>query len=287
MYGSPGRSVARRTNYFRTHASLLKWRSKSDSDETSRHAATTHGVSTSLSPVFEVGKRETIFPPIESKGIYLQRNFMDIADLRKEYISGGLRRKELKPDPFEQFEMWFQQACTAELLEPNAMILATASAQSAPSTRTVLLKYFDRQGFVFFTNYESKKARQIDENPQVALLFAWLPLERQVQILGTATKISTAESLKYFTIRPRGSQLGAWCSQQSTIISSRQILEMKFEEIARKFQHGEIPLPSFWGGYRVIPHGFEFWQGRPNRLHDRFFYSRQDNDLWEIQRLSP
>jgi pyridoxamine 5'-phosphate oxidase len=212
---------------------------------------------------------------------------MNLADLRKEYLNAGLRRKTLKPDPFDQFELWFQQACQADLLEPNAMILATASANGAPTTRTVLLKYFDREGFVFFTNYESRKARQIEENPQVSLLFLWLPLERQVQILGTASRISTAESLKYFTTRPRGSQLGAWCSQQSTIISSRQLLDMKLEEITRKFQHGEIPLPSFWGGYRVVPHGFEFWQGRPNRLHDRFFYSRQENGSWEIQRLSP
>jgi pyridoxamine 5'-phosphate oxidase len=212
---------------------------------------------------------------------------MNLADLRKEYIHAGLRRKNLKPDPFEQFELWFQQACQADLLEPNAMVLATASANGAPTTRTVLLKYFDREGFVFFTNYESRKARQIEENPQVSLLFLWLPLERQVQILGTASKISPAESLKYFTTRPRGSQLGAWCSQQSTIISSRQLLDMKLEEITRKFQHGEIPLPSFWGGYRVVPQGFEFWQGRPNRLHDRFFYSRQENGSWEIQRLSP
>ncbi|OKH23458.1 pyridoxamine 5'-phosphate oxidase [Hydrococcus rivularis NIES-593] len=212
---------------------------------------------------------------------------MNIADLRKEYLSQGLRRKDLKPDPFEQFELWFQQACQAELLEPNAMILATASATAAPSMRTVLLKYFDREGFVFFTNYESKKARQIQENPQVSLLFLWLPLERQVQIIGTAVKISTAETLKYFATRPRGNQIGAWCSQQSSVISSRQIIEMKFEEFARKFQNREIPLPSFWGGYRVIPHGFEFWQGRPNRLHDRFFYSRQEDGSWEIQRLSP
>ncbi|MBW4617927.1 MAG: pyridoxamine 5'-phosphate oxidase [Cyanosarcina radialis HA8281-LM2] len=211
---------------------------------------------------------------------------MDIENLRQEYTRSGLRRKDLKADPFDQFEIWFQEACGANLLEPNAMVLATASAQAEPSVRTVLLKYFDRSGFVFFTNYESRKARQIAENPQVSLLFLWLPLERQVQITGTVAKVSAAESLKYFASRPRGSQLGAWCSQQSSIISSRQLLEMQFEEIKQKFMDGEIPLPSFWGGYRVTPYRFEFWQGRTNRLHDRFVYSRQEPDLWEIQRLS-
>uniref|UniRef100_UPI0026063F13 pyridoxamine 5'-phosphate oxidase n=1 Tax=Mastigocoleus sp. MO_188.B34 TaxID=3036635 RepID=UPI0026063F13 len=142
--------------------------------------------------------------------------------------------------------------------------------------------------FVFFTNYESKKAHQIEVNPQVSLLFFWIALERQVQISGNAAKISTAESLKYFVTRPRGSQIGAWCSQQSTAISSRKILELKFDEMKRKFQKQEIPLPSAWGGYRVVPHSFEFWQGRPNRLHDRFLYSPLDDESgWEIQRLAP
>ena len=212
---------------------------------------------------------------------------MDIGDLRKEYTQGCLSRQDLDPDPFKQFERWFQIACSVNLPEPNAMSLATASANAQPSLRTVLLKYFDREGFVFFTNYESKKARQIQENPQVALLFLWLPLFRQVQIPGTASKISTAESLKYFATRPRGNQLGAWCSQQSTVISSRKLLEMKFEQMKRKFMNREVPLPSFWGGYRVVPHSFEFWQGRPNRLHDRFLYSRSQDGSWEIQRLSP
>ena len=212
---------------------------------------------------------------------------MDIENLRQQYTRAGLRRQDLKPDPFEQFEIWFKEACAANLLEPNAMILATASAQAEPSVRTVLLKYFDREGLIFFTNYESRKSRQIQENPQVSLLFLWLPLERQVQIIGTAAKISTADSLKYFTARPRGSQIGAWSSQQSSIISSRQILEMQFEQMKQKFMNHEVPLPSFWGGYRVIPRSFEFWQGRPNRLHDRFLYSRPDQESWQINRLSP
>jgi pyridoxamine 5'-phosphate oxidase len=212
---------------------------------------------------------------------------MDIGNLRQEYALAELKRQDLYQDPFDQFELWFKQACDANLLEPNAMSLATASARAEPSVRIVLLKYFDREGFVFFTNYESRKAKQIQENPQVALLFFWAALERQVQILGTATRISTADSLKYFATRPRGSQIGAWCSQQSTAISSRKMLEMKFEEIKRKFLNREIPLPSFWGGYRVFPHSFEFWQGRTNRLHDRFLYSPQADNSWAIQRLSP
>ena len=213
---------------------------------------------------------------------------MDIGNLRKEYTLKGLRREQLDRDPFKQFELWFQQACAANLPEPNAMSLATVSATGKPSQRMVLLKYFDRQGLVFFTNYESTKARQIEENPQVSLLFFWIALERQVQISGTAAKISTAESLKYFATRPRGSQIGAWCSQQSTAISSRKMLELKFDEIKRKFHNQEIPLPSAWGGYRVIPYSFEFWQGRSNRLHDRFLYSRSDAEsTWDIQRLAP
>ena len=213
---------------------------------------------------------------------------MDIGYLREEYTFKGLRREDLDDDPFQQFELWFKQACNANLPEPNAMCLATASATSKPSQRIVLLKYFDRQGFVFFTNYESQKAKEIEENAQVSLLFFWIGLERQLEISGKAIKISTGESLKYFATRPRGSQVGAWCSQQSMAISSRKILEMKFDEIKRKFQNREIPLPSSWGGYRVIPDGFEFWQGRPNRLHDRFLYSRSDSQAdWKIERLAP
>jgi pyridoxamine 5'-phosphate oxidase len=152
----------------------------------------------------------------------------------------------------------------------------------------VLLKYFDRQGFVFFTNYDSQKARHIDENPQVSLLFFWIALERQVRISGHAAKIATHESLKYFLSRPRGSQIGAWCSEQSSVISSRQVLELKLDELKRKFHNQEIPLPSAWGGYRVVPNRFEFWQGRPNRLHDRFSYSLAEGQSdWMIQRLAP
>ncbi|WP_416676853.1 pyridoxamine 5'-phosphate oxidase [Egbenema bharatensis] len=212
---------------------------------------------------------------------------MDVHHLREEYTQSELSRKHLQQDPFKQFELWLQQACHAELPEPNAMTLATVSAQGEPFVRTVLLKYFDQDGLVFFTNYESRKARQIDENPHVALLFPWLTLQRQVQITGTAAKISTAESLQYFATRPRGSQLGAWCSPQSSVISSRQMLLVEFERMKQQFLNREIPLPSFWGGYRVIPNRFEFWQGRSNRLHDRFLYARQGNGGWDIQRLAP
>ncbi len=213
---------------------------------------------------------------------------MDISDLRKEYTKDGLIREQLNPDPVKQFETWFQQACNADIPEPTAMSLATASVTAAPSQRMVLLKYFDHEGFVFFTNYESNKAQQIEENSQVSLLFFWAALERQIRILGKASKISTAESLKYFISRPRGSQIGAWSSPQSSVISSRTILEMKFNEMKQKFENKEIPLPSAWGGYRVVPHHFEFWQGRPNRLHDRFSYSILENQsAWEIQRLAP
>ena len=199
---------------------------------------------------------------------------MDIGALRREYSEQGLRREHLKANPFEQFEHWFQQACEAELLEPNAMVLATVDEQNRPLQRTVLLKYFDTQGLVFFTNYESRKAQHIAANAQVCLLFPWLSLERQAIIQGPAQRISTAESLQYFLSRPRGSQLGAWCSQQSQIISSRQLLEMQFQKMYEKFTQQEIPLPPFWGGYRVVPETFEFWQGRSNRLHDRFLYRR-------------
>ena len=212
---------------------------------------------------------------------------MDLADLRRNYTKGGLSEENLDPNPFQQFELWFQQAIEAKLIEPNAMTLATATTDAKPFLRTVLLKYFDTQGFVFFTNYSSRKAQQINDNPNVCILFPWIALERQVIIQGKVTKISTAESLKYFISRPRGSQLGAWCSPQSSVISSRKLLEEKLEEVKRKFQDQEIPLPSFWGGYRVIPNTFEFWQGRENRLHDRFFYTLLEDKSWQIERLAP
>lgn len=211
---------------------------------------------------------------------------MDISDYRREYTQGGLHRVDLAPDPITQFEKWFEQASRAQIADPNAMTLATVSPSCKPSLRTVLLKSFDQKGFVFFTNYSSQKAREIEANPNVGLLFPWTELERQVEISGRAEKISTAESMKYFLTRPHGSQLGAWVSNQSSVITSRKILEMKLGEMKRKFHDGKIPLPDFWGGYRVVPEIVEFWQGRPNRLHDRFEYRRHE-DQWEIVRLAP
>ena len=209
----------------------------------------------------------------------------DVAALRREYTREGLRRTDLDPDPIAQFRQWFGEAASAELVEPNAMVLGTTDGKR-PSSRTVLLKAYDERGFVFFTNYESRKAREIATNHDVSLLFPWYPLERQVGILGRAERISAAESLAYFTSRPHGSRLGAWVSQQSTVVSSRQFLEMKWDEMKRKFADGEVPLPSFWGGIRVVPTEIEFWQGRENRLHDRLRYTRS-GDAWTIERLAP
>jgi pyridoxamine 5'-phosphate oxidase len=210
----------------------------------------------------------------------------EVAALRREYCSRTLRREDLLPEPVGQFRLWFAQARSAQLLEPNAMTLATSDAAGFVTARTVLLKAYDDRGFVFFTNYGSTKARQMAENPRVALLFAWLPLERQVSISGVSEKISHAESLAYFLSRPIGSRIGAWVSEQSRVVSSRALLEAKFREVCEKFQEGKVPLPDFWGGYRVVPERVEFWQGGTNRLHDRFQYAREAKG-WSIRRLQP
>jgi pyridoxamine 5'-phosphate oxidase len=216
----------------------------------------------------------------------------DLAALRRDYQRGGLRRADLAADPVEQFRLWLAQACDAPLLEPNAMVLSSSDGQR-PSSRTVLLKAFDARGFVFFTNYGSRKAREIDATGRVSLLFPWYGLERQVGILGLAARISAAESLAYFVSRPFGSRLGAWVSQQSAVISSRRLLEMQWEELKRRFADGEVPLPAGWGGYRVVPEEFEFWQGGSHRLHDRFRYRRPSSGEaagaagWLIERLAP
>ncbi len=211
---------------------------------------------------------------------------MDLADFRKEYSGRGLRREELNPDPVAQFSEWFIQATELQVHEPNAATLATVDESGMPYQRTVLLKYYDKDGFVFFTNYSSRKAAQLAANPKCSLLFPWITLERQVIIQGVAEKISTAESLRYFASRPRESQIGAWVSNQSEVITSRKFLMQKLSEIREKFHHGEIPLPSFWGGYRIVPQAIEFWQGGPARLHDRFLYQKHGGD-WAIDRLSP
>jgi pyridoxamine 5'-phosphate oxidase len=212
---------------------------------------------------------------------------INLADLRGEYSTAGIARAELHDDPVEQFRAWFEQACRSGIPEPNAMSLATAWRDGRPLLRTVLLKQYDERGFVFFTNLESRKAKQLAENPQVALLFPWVALARQVMITGAVERVSIAESTAYFITRPVGSQLAAWASPQSSVITGRALLEMKWEEMKRKFADGKIPLPSFWGGYRVIPELFEFWQGRANRLHDRYQYSKRADGGWAIEQLAP
>lgn len=212
---------------------------------------------------------------------------MDIANIRGKYTTKNFDIKDLDKNPFKQFEIWFKDAMNENLLEPNAFTLATVGADMMPSVRTVLLKYFSEKGFVFFTNYDSKKAKQMENNPKVAALFTWLTLERQIKIEATVEKISKADSLKYFLSRPKGSQLGAWVSRQSEVISSRALLEQKFEEMKNKFLNKEIPFPSFWGGYIIKPIRIEFWQGGEDRLHDRFLYELQENNSWEIKRLAP
>ena len=206
--------------------------------------------------------------------------------IRQGYEDKSLDKEDLNADPIIQFESWFEEAKKLEPI-PTAMSLSTVNNNGEPTLRTVLLKLFDKKGFVFFTNYKSRKADHIEGNRNVAALFNWIALERQVSINGVAEKIESKESIKYFMSRPRGSQLGAWVSDQSSVLSSRKILEMKLEEMKRKFSDREIPLPDFWGGYRIKPKTFEFWQGRPNRLHDRFKYLKQGNDSWIIDRIAP
>jgi len=211
---------------------------------------------------------------------------LDLQEMRTEYIQATLDESTVPIDPFTLFEIWFAQAVKTEVKDPNSMILATSSKDNIPNIRAVLLKIFDEKGFVFFTNYNSVKAKEIAQNPHVALEFLWLDLERQVRVIGTCEKITASESMSYFMKRSRGSQIGAWVSEQSSVISSRKILQMQIEKMKQKFANGAVPLPDFWGGYRVIPSQIEFWQGRENRLHDRILYTRQ-HDGWNIQRLAP
>ncbi len=212
---------------------------------------------------------------------------MTLTDFRKEYTLAGLRRRDLTENPILQFQNWFQQAVNAEVPEPTAMSLATVNKLGQPSARTVLLKVVDERGFIFCTNYESRKGRDIAENSNVALLFLWKELERQVCISGAAQKIPASESDSYFKARPVGSQLGAWASQQSSVVENRELLEKNFREMGQKFSGQPIPLPPNWGGYVVAPEKIEFWQGGVNRLHDRFRYTKKADGLWKIERLSP
>ncbi|MEA1065095.1 pyridoxamine 5'-phosphate oxidase [Erwinia sp. HR93] len=213
-------------------------------------------------------------------------NEQKIAQLRREYLRGGLRRRDLTDSPLPLFERWLAQACEARLSDPTAMVVATVDALGQPYQRIVLLKHYDERGMVFYTNLGSRKAQQLAGNPRISLHFPWHSLDRQVMIQGHVEPLSTVEVIKYFNSRPRDSQVAAWVSQQSSRISARGILESKFLELKQKFSKGEIPLPSFWGGYRVIIEQMEFWQGGANRLHDRFLYQR-DNDGWKIDRLAP
>jgi len=211
---------------------------------------------------------------------------MELAHLRENYTKGGLAERDLHKNPFEQFRIWFEQAQSAKLTEPNAMTLATSTPDGIPSARIVLLKHFDEEGFVFSTNYESQKGEELEENPNVALVFYWAELERQVRITGFAEKTSREESEKYFATRPRESQLGAWASEQSTVVPGRKFLEEQLTSLTKWYEDQEIPTPPYWGGYRVKPDTIEFWQGRPSRLHDRLLFTRVDSK-WEIERLSP
>jgi len=209
-----------------------------------------------------------------------------IGSLRRHYERGQLRLEDLSPDPIAQFKRWFDEAIAEGLLEPNAMSLATATRSGETTLRTVLLKGYSDEGFLFFTNLGSTKAKQIAENPHVSLLFPWIALERQVIVNGAATRLPVTEVARYFFSRPRESRIAAWVSPQSSVITARRLLEAKFEEMLRKFGEGEVPVPSFWGGYQVAPRTIEFWQGGPHRLHDRFMYSR-DEAGWKIARLAP
>lgn len=213
-------------------------------------------------------------------------NLQQIAHLRREYTRGGLRRKDLPADPLTLFELWLNQAVDAQLPDPTAMSVATVDQNGQPYQRIVLLKHYDQRGMVFYTNLGSRKAQHLEQNPRISLLFPWHMLERQVMVLGTVEKLSVIDVVKYFHSRPRESQIGAWVSKQSSRISARGVLEGKFLELKQKFQQGEIPLPSFWGGFRIKPESMEFWQGGEHRLHDRFFY-QHEGDSWKIDRLAP
>ena len=211
-----------------------------------------------------------------------------VADLRQNYTLAGLLESEIDANPIKQFDSWFQAALDADLLEPNAMTLATASPDGKPTARIVLLKGYDERGFVFYTNYESTKGKQLIANPWAALVFLWDKLERQIRIEGKVVKLSAEESDAYFHSRPLSSQIGAWTSNQSRVIGDRQVLESRQQELEQQYAEArQIPRPPHWGGFRVIPEAIEFWQGRPNRLHDRLIYRLQDDNTWEIDRLAP
>lgn len=212
---------------------------------------------------------------------------MELQDIRRDFRKGTLTREELLDNPIEQFSVWMQQALTTELSDPTAMVLGTAARDGQVSQRVVLLKGLDERGFVFFTNYESRKARDIAVNSKVSLHFPWFAIERQVIVAGVAEKVTVDESRAYFQSRPRDSQLAAWASPQSRVLASRDVMTQQLESLSKKYADSEIPLPEFWGGFRVRPSQIEFWQGGANRLHDRFVYSLQPGEHWQIDRLAP
>ena len=212
---------------------------------------------------------------------------MALADMRKDYSMAGLLEKDLAKNPFRQFEKWFQEAEAAKVPEPNAMTLATTSRDGRPAARTVLLKACDGRGFVFYTNYESRKGRELDANPHATLLFPWLTMERQVIVEGSVTRVSREESEAYFHSRPRQSQLGAWASPQSTAVAGRAVIEESYRVVEKKYEGREVPLPPNWGGFRLAPELVEFWQGRRSRLHDRLRYRREAGGDWVVERLAP
>jgi pyridoxamine 5'-phosphate oxidase len=207
-----------------------------------------------------------------------------VADLRRDYARAGLSESDLAPTWLEQFDRWFAQA--ADLTEPNAVVLATATPQGVPSARTVLLKAYDERGLVVFTNLGSRKGREALANPVATLLFPWIDLERQVTVEGRVEQVPRSDTEAYFRSRPRGSQIGAWVSRQSSVLPGRDVLEQRRAELEERFAGAEVPVPDFWGGLRVVPSAVEFWQGRPSRLHDRLRYRRQD-DAWIVERLAP
>ena len=212
---------------------------------------------------------------------------MQLEDLRNDYKSEPLVREKMFANPYDQFQYWFDQALKAKIAEPNAMGLSTVDDHGQPSSRMVLLKYVDTEGFVFFTNLKSRKVKEMEQNPKVALIFPWITLHRQVRICGMVKPVSKLKASAYFATRPRGSQLGAWVSHQSEVISTKALLMEKYKALKTRFKNKEVDMPGFWGGFKVYPHKFEFWQGQKNRLHDRFEYTRSSGDFWEINRLQP